>query len=244
MSAGNRFTGRNILITGGARGQGAEEARRLSAEGARVFITDVLDSEGEALARELGAAVTFAHHDVSRESDWQRVCDTIGAAGGLHGLVNNAGIFNPLPIAETSTEMFEAHFRVNQLGSFLGMKFGAQIAAAEGASFVNISSIAGLRGTPGIAYTATKWALRGMTKTAAIELAAKNIRVNSVHPGLIDTPMLDVMDPERRQKRVGFVPLGRSGTVEDVADLVLFLLSDESRYITGAEISVDGGITL
>ncbi|MCB1474515.1 MAG: SDR family oxidoreductase [Rhodobiaceae bacterium] len=244
MSGRERFKGRNILITGGARGQGAEEARRLCAEGARVFITDVLDAEGEALARELGDRVSFSHHDVSSEADWRSVCDEIRLAGGLHGLVNNAGIFNPLPIADTSAQSFEAHFRVNQLGCFLGMKLGAEVAAPEGASFVNISSIAGLRGTPGIAYTGTKWALRGMTKTAAVELAPRKIRVNSVHPGLIDTPMLDVMEPERRQKRVGFVPLGRSGTVEDVADLVLFLLSDESSYITGAEIAVDGGITL
>ncbi|MGE0230759.1 MAG: SDR family NAD(P)-dependent oxidoreductase [Flavobacteriaceae bacterium] len=238
-----RFEGRNIVITGAARGQGAEEARQLVAEGARVFITDVLEEEGKALAAELGAAASFIKHDVSSEADWQVVCKQVQAVGSLHGLVNNAGIYLPQALTETETALFERHFRINQLGTFLGMKSAAAIAAPEGASIVNISSIAGLRGSHGVSYTGTKWAVRGMTKTAAVELAAQNIRVNSVHPGIIHTKMLESWSEERMEKRVGMVPLRRGGTSQDIASLVLFLLSDESSYVTGAEFVADGGLT-
>jgi 3alpha(or 20beta)-hydroxysteroid dehydrogenase len=241
-----RLDGKVILISGGARGQGAAEARLCVAEGARVVIGDVLEAEGRRLASELGNLAAFVHQDVTLESDWQKAIDAASALGGLHGLVNNAGIYQPSTLMETGTELFERHMRINQLGCFLGMKCVVPLMERSGGgSIVNISSVAGLRGSPGaIAYSATKWALRGMTKAAAIDLAPRRIRVNSVHPGPIDTEMLKVRTPEQNQHRVQQVPMKRMGTAEEVASLVLFLLSDESGYITGAEVAIDGGATL
>jgi 3alpha(or 20beta)-hydroxysteroid dehydrogenase len=241
-----RLDGKVILISGGARGQGAAEARLCVAEGARVVIGDVLEAEGRRLASELGNLAAFVRQDVTLESDWQKAIDAASALGGLHGLVNNAGIYQPSTLMETATELFERHMRINQLGCFLGMKSVVPLMERSGGgSIVNISSVAGLRGSPGaIAYSATKWALRGMTKAAAIDLAPRRIRVNSVHPGPIDTEMLKVRTPEQNQHRVQQVPMKRMGTAEEVASLVLFLLSDESGYITGAEVAIDGGATL
>ncbi len=241
-----RFDGKIVLISGGARGQGAAEARRIVAEGGRVVIGDVLDTEGQALAVELGSAALFLHHDVTDEAGWVRAVGAAVKLGGLHGMVNNAAIYLPATLMETDAALFERHMRVNQLGCFLGMK--SVVPAMErsgGGSIVNISSVAGLRGSPGaFAYSATKWALRGMTKAAAIDLAPRGIRVNSVHPGPIDTEMLKVRSEEENRHRTQLVPMKRMGTAEEVADLVLFLLSDESRYITGAEVSIDGGVSL
>ncbi len=241
-----RLKGKIILISGGARGQGAAEARLCAAEGARVVIGDVLETEGRQLAAELGAAASFVRQDVTREADWEAASAAAKAFGGLHGLINNAGIYQPRTLMETDTELFERHMRVNQLGCFLGMKSVVPLMERSGGgSIVNISSVAGLRGSPGaIAYSATKWALRGMTKAAAIDLAPRKIRVNSVHPGPIDTEMLNVRTPEQNQRRLQLVPMKRMGTAEEVARLVLFLLSDESGYITGAEVAIDGGATL
>jgi 3alpha(or 20beta)-hydroxysteroid dehydrogenase len=240
-----RFDGKVILISGGARGQGAAEARQLVKEGAKVVIGDVLEKEGAALAAELGSAATFLRHDVTSEADWDRAVKAAEAFGGLHGLVNNAGIYQPKPLAETDAELWERHLRINQTGCFLGMK--AVLAPMErsgGGSIVNISSGAGLRGSPqAFAYSATKWALRGMTKSAAMDLAKKKIRVNSVHPGPIETDMISWRTPEETAKRLKMVPMRRHGTAEEVAQLVLFLLSDESGYITGAEVAIDGGVT-
>jgi 3alpha(or 20beta)-hydroxysteroid dehydrogenase len=242
----NRLAGKIILISGGARGQGAAEARLFVAEGAKVVIGDVLEAQGEQLASELGEAAVFVRQDVTQEDDWERAVNAAIGLGGLHGLVNNAGIYQPKTLMETETALFERHMRVNQLGCFLGMK--AVVPPMErsgGGSIVNISSVAGLRGSPGaIAYSATKWALRGMTKAAAIDLAPRKIRVNSVHPGPIDTEMLSVQTPEQSQRRLEAVPMKRRGTAEEVASLVLFLLSEESGYITGAEVAIDGGATL
>jgi len=241
-----RFDNRIILITGGARGQGAAEARALVAEGAKVVIGDVLDAAGERLAAELGAAARYVHQDVTSEADWAAAIGAAEAMGGLHGLVNNAGIYIPKRLMETDAALFERHMRINQLGCFLGMRdVAGPMERSGGGSIVNISSTAGLRGSPGaIAYSATKWALRGMTKAAALELASRKIRVNSVHPGPIDTEMLSVRTPEENEKRVRMVPMKRMGTAEEVAKLVLFLLSDDSLYITGAEVAVDGGVSL
>jgi 3alpha(or 20beta)-hydroxysteroid dehydrogenase len=241
-----RFDNRIILITGGARGQGAAEARALVAEGAKVVIGDVLDAAGERLAAELGPAARYVHHDVTSEADWAAAIGAAEAMGGLHGLVNNAGIYIPKRLMETDAALFERHMRINQLGCFLGMRdVAGPMERSGGGSIVNISSTAGLRGSPGaIAYSATKWALRGMTKAAALELASRKIRVNSVHPGPIDTEMLSVRTPEENEKRVRMVPMKRMGTAEEVAKLVLFLLSDESGYITGAEVAIDGGVSL
>jgi 3alpha(or 20beta)-hydroxysteroid dehydrogenase len=242
----DRLRGKVILISGGARGQGAAEARLFAAEGARVVIGDVLEAEGRQLASELGDAAAFLRQDVTQERDWQTAVTAAEKFGGLHGLVNNAGIYQPRRLMETDTELFEHHIRVNQLGCFLGMKAVVPLMEQSGGgSIVNISSVAGLRGSPGaIAYSATKWALRGMTKAAAIDLAPRKIRVNSVHPGPIDTEMLKVRTPEQNQQRLQLVPMKRMGTADEVASLVLFLLSDESSYITGAEVAIDGGATL
>ncbi|MDB5374510.1 MAG: 3alpha(Or 20beta)-hydroxysteroid dehydrogenase [Belnapia sp.] len=241
-----RFSGKTVLISGGARGQGAVEARMIVAEGGQVVLTDVLVAEGEALAAELGAAARFLRHDVTEPAGWAEAVAIAEAMGGLHGLVNNAGIYIPKPLMETDAALFERHMRINQLGCFLGMQ--AVVPAMEragGGSIVNISSTAGLRGSPGaIAYSATKWALRGMTKAAAIDLAPRGIRVNSVHPGPIDTEMLKVRTAAENQRRLQAVPMGRQGTAAEVAKLVLFLLSEDSAYMTGAELAIDGGASL
>jgi 3alpha(or 20beta)-hydroxysteroid dehydrogenase len=241
-----RFDGKVILVTGGARGQGAVEARLLAAQGGQVVIGDVLDAEGAALAKEIGAAARFVRHDVTSEADWAGAIAAADAMGGLHGLVNNAGIYQPKRLGDTDMDLWERHLRINQTGCFLGMKLAAPaMERAGGGSIVNISSGAGLRGSPqAFAYSATKWALRGMTKAAAMDLARQGIRVNSVHPGPIETDMLKAWTPEQRVARLKSVPMRRTGASEEVAQLVLFLLSDESSYITGAEIAVDGGVTL
>ena len=242
----DRLKGKVILISGGARGQGAAEARLFVVEGARVVIGDVLEPEGRQLGSELGNAAVFVRQDVTQERDWETAVNSAEKLGGLHGLVNNAGIYRPRTLMETDIELFELHMRVNQLGCFLGMKAGVQLMEQSGGgSIANISSVAGLRGSPGaIAYSATKWALRGMTKAAAIDLAPRKIRVNSVHPGPIDTEMLKVRTPEQNRQRLKLVPMKRMGTAEEVAAFVLFLLSDESGYVTGAEVAIDGGATL
>ena len=242
----DRVKGKVILISGGARGQGAAEARLFVAEGARVVIGDVLEAEARQLTSELGSSATFVRQDVTQERDWETVVNAAEKLGGLHGLVNNAGIFQPRTLMETDIELFERHTRVNQLGCFLGMKTVVPLMERlGGGSIVNISSVAGLRGSPGaIAYSATKWALTGMTKAAAIDLAPRKIRVSSVHPGPIDTEMLKVRTPEQNQQRLQLVPMKRMGTAEEVASLVLFLLSDESGYVTGAEVTIDGGASL
>ena len=242
----NRLSGKIILISGGARGQGEAEARLFVAEGAKVVIGDVLEAQGKQLAAELGDAAVFIRQDVTKEQDWANAIEAAAAMGGLHGLVNNAGIYRPASLMETDTALFELHMRVNQLGCFLGMKAVVPLMEKSGGgSIVNISSVAGLRGSPGsFAYSATKWALRGMTKSAAVDLAPRKIRVNSIHPGPIATEMLNVRTPEQNAKRLETVPMKRQGTAEEVANLVLFLLSEESGYITGAEVAIDGGATL
>ena len=242
----SRFKDKVFLVSGGARGLGGAQARRIVAEGGRVVIGDVLADEGGRLAASLGPSCMFVPLDVTREESWNAAVAAAERLGPVNGLVNNAGIFEPRPMMETDAALFERHTRVNQLGTFLGMR--AVVPAldrAAGGSIVNISSTAGLRGSVNtLAYTATKWAVRGMTKAAALELAAMNIRVNSVHPGPIDTDMLRVRGEEENRKRAERVPLKRFGTAEEIAGLVLFLLSDESRYMTGSEVAMDGGISL
>ena len=244
-----QLEGKVAVITGGARGQGEAEARRFVVEGADVVITDVLVDEGEALAKDLGDPCTFYEHDVTDEGRWDDVvAHVLADHGRIDVLVNNAGVFTVLPIAMTTLEEYERVVRINQTGTFLGMKavLGPMSAAGRG-SIVNISSVAGLRGTAGtIAYTASKWAVRGMTKVAARELAPFGVRVNSVHPGLIDTAMMDEVrkwGPEVLDAALQNVPLGHLGTAEEVTELVLWLASDASRYSTGAEFLVDGGMT-
>ena len=238
--------GKVAIITGAARGQGAEEARRFVAEGAQVVLTDLLP-EVATVAKELGDAAIALRHDVSAEEDWATVvAAALERFGRVDILVNNAGVFEPCPLADTTVESFDRQFRVNQRGPFLGMRAVLPaMKAAGGGSIVNISSAAGTRGYPDmIGYLGTKWALRGMTKGAARELAPWRIRVNSVHPGLVDTPMLGALDDDTKQAMVAGVPLGRMGTTDDVVEIVTYLASDRSGYVTGAELQVDGGTGL
>jgi 3alpha(or 20beta)-hydroxysteroid dehydrogenase len=242
----NNFQGRVFLISGGARGLGEAQARRLVAAGARVVIGDVLVAEGQRLAAELGEPCTFQPLEVSDPAQWQAAVTLACGQGALHGLVNNAGIFEPEPLMQTAVENFERQVCVNQLGTMLGMQ--AVVPALERTgqgSIVNISSTAGLRAAPGaFAYSATKWAVRGMTKAAAIDLAPKHIRVNSVHPGPIDTDMMRGRSADETRLRTERIPMKRYGTADEVAGLVIYLLGDDSRYMTGAELSMDGGLSL
>ena len=242
-----RLSDRVILISGGARGLGAAQARAMVAEGAKVVIGDVLMEEGHALSAELGSACVFHPLDVTQETQWTAAVALAETLGPLHGLVNNAGVYKPVPLLDPDgVEEFERHTRVNQLGTFLGMR--AVVPAFErtgGGAIVNMSSTVALRSAPNsIAYTASKWAVRGMTKAAALELAPKNIRVNSVHPGPIDTDMLNVRTREENLRRVQQVPIKRLGTAAEIAGLVLFLLCDDSLYMTGSEVAMDGGAAL
>ncbi len=237
-----RLDGKICLITGGARGQGEAEARMFKQEGAKVWICDVLDQEGEALARELD--IEYRHLDVRDETAWETLVEEIFTSeGGLDALINNAGIFRANRLVTTSLEEFSLVMDINCQGVFLGMRTAApRMIASGGGSIVNISSLAGLRAAVGaFAYGASKWAVRGMTKTASVELARKGVRVNSIHPGLIETPMADQLgqNVERMTRRV---PLGRIAQADEVASLALFLASDESSYSTGSEFIVDGGL--
>lgn len=239
--------GRTALVTGGARGIGAAIVRRLHAEGANVVITDLLDAEGEALAAGLGQRALFVHHDVADEAGWQAaVAAAVERFGALHVLVNNAGVYQPGAVEDTSTATFEWMVRVNQTGTFLGMKHALEpMKAAGGGSIVNISSIAGMVGFPGAcAYVGTKWAVRGMTKTVAVEFARHRIRVNSVHPGFIDTPMLAGNSDEANAAGIAATPLKRVGQPDDIAAAVAYLAGDGASFVTGTELVVDGGYVL
>lgn len=239
-----RFDDKVVLITGGARGQGAEEALRFAEEGANVVIGDVLDDAGKVMADKLGENGVFVHLDVTSGSDWDgAVAAARDRFGGLDVLVNNAGVFTIAPLLETSVEEFERIMRVNALGVFLGMKAAALALSDRQGAIVNISSYEGVAALPGMfAYTASKSAVTGMTKAAALELAPLGVRVNSVHPGAVDTEMLSsIGDVDLKLDQI--VPLGRICAVEEVAQLVLFLASDQSSYCTGAQFVVDGGMS-
>jgi len=251
MSMG-RLDGKVALISGGARGQGAAEGRLFVREGAKVVLGDILDDEGkkvEAEIRASGGAATYVHLDVTREADWQAaVATAVQTYGKLDVLVNNAGILMRKKIEETSAEDWDRIMAVNVKGVFLGTKCALPaMRAAGGGSIINISSTAGLVGSPGgtSAYTATKGAVRLFTKSTAIQHARENIRCNSVHPGPAATEMIaDVLaDPEQWKGRLRRLPMGRAGTVDDVAYGVLYLASDESGYVTGSELVIDGGTT-
>jgi 3alpha(or 20beta)-hydroxysteroid dehydrogenase len=243
-----KFQNKVVLVTGAARGQGAAEARRFAAEGAKVVLADVLDEEGQRLAAELaeqldGQAI-YLHLDVTSDRSWGAAIEqTEQVFGRCDVLVNNAGIYWPAAIDGTTVDLAEAMFRVNQLGTLLGMKHGAaSMKKTGGGAIVNISSVAGLRGfANAIAYSGTKWAVRGMTKVAAAELAPHGIRVNSVHPGFIATHLRNQPTDGAGGAREEGAPLKRHGTPEEVAALVAFLASEESGFITGAEVAIDGG---
>ena len=240
-----RLDGKVAIVTGGARGQGEAEVRRFAAEGAKVVIADVLDDVGGAVATDIGDAARFVSLDVTSEDSWgAAVAEAVETFGGLHVLVNNAGILGAFnTIDRLALDDYLRTIMVNQVGTFLGMKHVAgPMADSGGGSIVNISSIGGLRGIPlSTAYVASKFAVRGMTKTAAMELGPRGIRVNSVHPGGVATDMTAAVGDTGQSKFYQRLPIARIGTPEDIANLVLFLASDESSYCTGAEFTIDGG---
>jgi 3alpha(or 20beta)-hydroxysteroid dehydrogenase len=237
-----RLDGKVAIVTGAARGQGEAAARLFVAEGAKVVIADLLDEEGAKLAASIGDAARFEHLDVTDEENWKAVvASTEVTFGPVSVLINNAGILVFNAISRTAVAEWRTVMDVNLTGAFLGIKSVVRsMTAAGGGSIVNISSTAGMEGLPMLAaYSTSKWGLRGLSRSAAVELGRKGIRVNTVHPGGIDTPMTrggkaNAATYERQ-------PIGRVGSVEDVAPLVLFLASDEASFITGGEYVVDGG---
>ena len=253
-----RLEGKVALISGGARGQGAEEARLFSREGAKVVIGDILEEEGqqlEAQINETGGECLFIRLDVTQASDWQHAVETtVARFGKLNILVNNAGIGSrrtpdggPIRLEDLTEAQWDQVQDVNSKGVFLGIRqVIPEMRKAGGGSIINISSIFGLVGSPGAsAYHASKGAVRLLTKATAVQYAAEGIRCNSVHPGAIDTPMTERLrsSPQRREEAIRGIPIGRIGTTEDIAYGVLFLASDESSFVTGSELVIDGGQT-
>ena len=246
-----RLEGKVALISGGARGMGAAEARLFASEGAKVVLGDVLESEGqqvEAEIAEAGGEAVFVHLDVTSEDDWQQAVDTaIERYGGLHILVNNAGIWNGGNVETQTIDGWDRIMDINAKGVFLGTRAAIPAMRESGSgSIVNISSVAGIIGSIGAtAYNASKGAVRLLTKSTAVQYAAEGIRCNSVHPGPIETQMIREVypDKETRNSRVSAIPMGRMGEMDDVAKGVLFLASDEASYMTGSELVIDGGAT-
>jgi 3alpha(or 20beta)-hydroxysteroid dehydrogenase len=244
-----RLEDKVIVITGGARGQGADEGGLFASEGATVVLADVLDAEGRGTAAAIPRA-EYVHLDVRSETDWQSVVDgVVERHGRIDVLVNNAAIDMTRRLDATTLDEWNNIIAINQTGVFLGMRTVAAVMAAQGrgGSIINISSVAGLEGVKFHgAYGTTKWAVRGLTKVAAQEWGRHGIRVNSVHPGIIETPMTAdnpaVNNPDIRTKTERTIPLGRLGISRDIANMVLFLASDESSYCSGQEFTVDGGI--
>ncbi len=239
-----RLDGKVAIITGAARGQGEAHARLFVAEGARVLLADVLDTDGAAVAEELGEAAAYRRLDVSSHADWAAAVDEATQRfGGVDVLVNNAAIHHIRTLEEETEAEFERILQVNLVGAFLGIKAVLPAMRARGGgAIVNVSSTAGIKGYFGHgAYGASKWGLRGLSKVAAIELGPDHIRVNSVHPGPIRTGMMP--QDEASLERFRAHPLGRHGEPEEVSELVLFLASDAASFITGTEHIIDGGST-
>src|SRR5215471_158828 len=245
-----RLDGKVALITGGALGMGKSHVRHFAAEGARVVFGDVLDDKGAKVAAGLdGQSCRYIHHDVTSEAEWAAaVAAAVDTFGRLDVLVNNAGVLKFAPIADMPLDDFRRILEVNAVGCWLGMKAAiGPMKAAGGGSIINISSIEGLTGAAGLsAYSASKFAIRGMTKVAARELGRFNIRVNSVHPGGIVTKMMfqaePALDPERGERYLKALPLARFGSSIEVSKLVAYLASDDCSYSTGSEFTIDGGI--
>ena len=238
------LAGKVAVVTGATRGQGLAEARRFVAEGASVVLTDVLATDGEHAADQLGSAARFVEHDITSAEGWAEVMRVTEATfGGLDILVNNAGIHVRCPIEETDEALFRRVLDVNLVGAFLGIQAATPLMKARGGgSIVNVASIAGLKAVPiSVGYITSKFGLRGLTRSAALELGAHGIRVNSICPGVIRTPMVEELLHDREAEIGLGIPLRRIGEPEDVAEVALFLASDASRFVTGADHVVDGG---
>lgn len=244
----NRLKNKVAIITGAARGQGEATARLFASEGCSVVMTDVLTAEGEAVAADIGGNTMFMRHDISDEGDWARIVEeTVARFGTVDILINNAAVTFYNPVEETSSSDVQRLLTINAVGPFLGIKAVLPVMKrARKGSIVNISSVNGLRGTSGMSgYDMSKWAVRGMTKGIALEAAPFNVRVNSIHPGAIDTPMLNpTADPDTSKLAQGLgIPFGRVGKPVEIAMASLFLASDEASYISAAELAVDGAWT-
>jgi len=241
------FSGLTAIVTGAAGAMGEQEARMFAERGANVVLTDVRADEGAAIADDIGKSAVFVPHDVSSESGWNTVIETaLSAFGSVNVLVNNAAISKAIKLIDTDVNTFDLFYRINQLGVYLGMKSVVEpMKAAGGGTIINISSVAGLSGASTLfAYSASKWAVRGMTQSAALELARYKIRVNAVFPGVIDTPMNAPNPPGMNDVLVKTTPLRRMGESHEVAEAVLFLASPEASFATGAELAIDGGMSI
>jgi 3alpha(or 20beta)-hydroxysteroid dehydrogenase len=241
-----RLAGKTAIVTGGARGMGEATVRLFIEHGARVVIGDISEEQGRALADEFGAAAVFCRMDVTAEDDWAQAVAAAEALGPLNVLVNNAGVLHMASILDTTAEEYMRVVRINQLGAFLGIRAVINpMKAAGGGSIINVSSIDGLHSAPGLAaYSSSKWALRGLTRTAAIELGQYGIRCNTVHPGGIFTEMggKGLISEEDMNKSIyRDFPIPRVGQPEEVANVTLFLATDEATYSTGSEFVADGG---
>jgi 3alpha(or 20beta)-hydroxysteroid dehydrogenase len=250
VSAGTgRLDGKVVLVTGAARGIGAAIAHRFAQEGAHLLLTDADEAGARQVAADIGNGAGAHGHDVTSETEWDAVAaSALERHGRVDVLVNNAGVFLAARLEETTLEDFRRVQEVNQIGVFLGMRTLAPAMAARGSgSIINLSSVAGLMGSPYLtAYAAGKWAVRGMTKAVAKELAASGVRVNSLHPGQIDTDMhvrQRERTPELIDRLVAGIPMGRIGAPQEVADAAIFLAADESGYVTGSELVIDGGVS-
>lgn len=241
-----RVAGKVVVVTGGARGQGAAEVEALAREGATVLATDVLDAEGHALAGRLaadGLQVTYLPLDVRDRQAWEALAAYLEEHHGrVDALVNNAGVAARERIPDVDPEAWQRTFDINVTGPLHGIQALVPLMRA-GASIVNVCSVAAMAGHVAAAYTASKWALRGLTRTASLELGGRGIRVNAVMPGLIETPLMASASPAFTSAALAEIPLGRAGTPADIAPLMVFLVSDESAYVNGAELVVDGGLT-
>ncbi|MBH0115626.1 SDR family oxidoreductase [Salinibacterium sp. NG253] len=236
----SRFDGKVVLISGGARGMGESHSRAIVAEGGKVVITDVLDAEGQTLADELGESAVYAHLDVTNEEEWLAAVKlAVDTFGGLNVLINNAGIANFGTLDTYTAKDWSLIIGINLTGAFLGIKSAApELVKNETSSIVNISSTAGMQGFAALhGYTASKFGLRGLTKSVAMELGHQGVRVNSVHPGNIRTPMTDGLETDDSS-----TPIPRLGEPEEVTKMVLFLASEDASYSTGSEFIIDGGV--